>query len=84
MARTSDLPARPLFEILLGFVGAILVIPLLWRVVTGLLSSGFVRKILVEALLVGATSLLTKEGTLDRLFGPKGETQGLLKSETEG
>ena len=63
---------------------AILVVPILLRTVSGLFRSGFVRRLFTEALVVGATTLLTKEGALDKLFGTKGETKALLKSNAEG
>lgn len=84
MARQPDPAARPLLEILLGFVGALLVVPILLRTVSGLFRSSFVRRLFTEALVVGATTLLTKEGALDKLFGAKGETTALLKSDAEG
>lgn len=72
------------FETLVAFVGALLVLPLLvrvlLRVLRALLSLKIVRRLLAEALFVGLAALLTKEGVLDRLFGQKGKPgSGLLK-----
>ena len=85
MDNLTDNPAtRSLLEVALGFLVAMLVLPLLFRVVTGVLSGlfrlSFIRKITGEAIFVGLTVLLTHEGVLDKLFGKKGETgDGLLK-----
>jgi hypothetical protein len=85
MARPSDdTSARPLLEVLLGFVGALLVIPLLFRLVSGFFRSGLLRRLLTDAVLVGATTLLTRDDVLDRVFGRKGEGgTALLKSDPE-
>jgi hypothetical protein len=72
--------SRSLLEVALGFIGVLLVLPLLFRAVTGIFRLGIVRKLLGEAIFAGLTVLLTKEGVLDRLFGQKGETgDALLK-----
>lgn len=72
------------FETLIGFVGALIVLPLLVRLVFGtiktLLRLRFVRKLLVGAALTGLVSLLQNQRVLDRLFGPKGGSEGLLKT----
>ncbi len=84
MARPGDDTSRSLFEIALGFLGAILILPLLFRTVTGLFRLGIVRKLIGEAVFVGFTALLTKEGVLDKLFGERGETgDALLKPRVE-
>jgi hypothetical protein len=72
--------ARSLLEIALGFIGVLLVLPLLFRAVAGLFRLGLVRRLIGEAVFVGITTLLTREGVLDRLFGQKGQTgDALLK-----
>ena len=73
-----------LFQTAAAFVGALLVIPLLFKTIRGLFRLSIVRKILVESILIGLTTLLTKEGVLDKLFGPKGARgKGLLKPEVK-
>jgi hypothetical protein len=81
MANLTDNPtSRSLLEVALGFVGVLLVLPLLFRLLTGVFRLGIVRKLLGEAIFVGITTLLTREGVLDRLFGQKGEPgSGVLK-----
>ncbi|MCH7977098.1 MAG: hypothetical protein IIC18_11190 [Bacteroidetes bacterium] len=81
---TDNATTRSLLEIALGFLGAMLVLPLLFRMIGGVLSAlfrfSFIRKLTGEAIFVGLTALLTHEGVLDKLFGKKGETgDGLLK-----
>jgi hypothetical protein len=75
---------RTLLEVALGFLGAMLILPLLIRVIGGVLSGlfrlSFIRKLTGEAIFVGLTALLMHEGVLDKLFGKKGVTgDGLLK-----
>ncbi len=77
---SNDPAARSLFEVALGFLGALLILPLLFRAIGGLFRLGVVRRLIGEALFVGLTALLTREDVLDKLFGRKGETGGLLKS----
>lgn len=81
---TDNASSRSLLEVALGFLGALLILPLLFRVVTGLFSGlfrlGVTRRLLGEVIFAGLTALLTREGVLDTLFGKKGETgDGLLK-----
>lgn len=85
MANPSDnATARSLIEALLGFVGALLLLPLLFRAISGIFRLGVTRRLIGEAVFVGLTALLTKEGTLDRLFGQKGSTgDGLLKPDVK-
>ena len=85
MANPSDnVTSRSLLEVALGFVGVLLVLPLLFRAVTGVFRLGVVRRLIGEALFVGLTTLLTKEGVLDKLFGQKGEPgSGLLKPDVD-
>lgn len=81
---TDNTTTRSLFEVALGFVGVLLVLPLLFRVLSGIFRLGIVRKLIGEAVFVGITALLTKEGVLDKLFGQKGEAgSGFLKSDVE-
>lgn len=77
---------RPLLEVALGFLGALLIIPLLFKTVSGLLKAvfrlGVTRRLLLDAALAGATALLTRTEVLDTLFGQKGNVgDGLLKPE---
>jgi hypothetical protein len=74
-------------ETLVAFFGALLIIPLVIKVafgiVKGLLRMKLVRTLLLESVIVGLTTLLTKEGTLDKLFGQKGQRgSGALKPDT--
>jgi hypothetical protein len=66
---TQDAAARPLLEVILGFVGALLVIPLILRVLGGLMRTGLFRRLLTEAVLVGGATLLTRDEVVDRIFG---------------
>jgi hypothetical protein len=63
------------FETLVAFIGALLVLPLLIKVLVGtlrgLLRLGVVRRLLLDSLVVGATALLTREEVLDKVFGPR-------------
>jgi hypothetical protein len=63
------------FETLVAFIGALLVLPLLIKVVLGtlrgLLRMSVVRRLLFDSMIVGATALLTREEVLDKLFGPR-------------
>ena len=75
---------RSLLEVVLGFLGALLVVPLLFKtvstVVKGVFRLSITRNLLAEAVIAGVTALLTKEGVLDSLFGKKGQRgDGLLK-----
>lgn len=69
---TDDAAARPLFEIILGFVGALLVIPLIFRVLGGLMRTGLFRRLLTEAVVVGGATLLTRDEVVNRVFGRPG------------
>ncbi|NNF57499.1 MAG: hypothetical protein HKN04_04590 [Rhodothermaceae bacterium] len=85
MVNLSDnATTRSLLEVALGFLGAMLILPLLFRAVTGVFTGLFrfrpTRRLIGEAVFAGLTALLTREGVLDALFGEKGETgDGLLK-----
>jgi len=65
---TDDAAARPMLEIILGFVGALLVIPLLLRALGGLTRTGIFRRLATEALLVGAATLLTRDDVMDKVL----------------
>ena len=74
-------------ETLVAFLGALLIVPLVIKVVLGIVKGVFrlriVRTLLLESILVGLTTLLTKEGTLDKLFGQEGRRgDGILKPDT--
>ncbi|MDX1419756.1 MAG: hypothetical protein R3181_07295 [Rubricoccaceae bacterium] len=76
--------SRSFIEIALGFFAVLLVLPIAFRALTGLFRIGIVRKLLGEAIFVGLTALLTKEGVLDKLFGQRGEIgDGALKPDVE-
>lgn len=81
MARLpDDTTSRSLIEVALGFFAVLLVLPLVFRAFVGLFRLGIVRKLVGEAIFVGLTALLTREGVLDRLFGqPGGTGDGVLK-----
>ena len=72
---TDDAATRPLFEIILGFVGALLVIPLIFRVLGGFMRTGLFRRLLTEAIMVGGATLLTRDEVVDRVFGRTGNHQ---------
>ncbi len=84
MPSPSTSSTRSLLEVALGFLGALLVVPLLFKVVTGTVKGifklGTTRKLAGEVVIAGLTALLTREDVLDKLFGRKGRTgDGLLK-----
>ncbi|MFN3597688.1 MAG: hypothetical protein ACK41D_10510 [Rubricoccaceae bacterium] len=81
---SRNTPARSLLEVAAGFVGAVLIVPLLLRVlvgvVKGVFSLGVTKRLVGEAVFVGLTTLLTREDVLDRIFGKPGRKgDGLLK-----
>ena len=83
MARSTS-STRSLLEVVLGFLGALLIVPLLFKTVTGLVRGifrlGTTRRLVGDLVVAGVTALLTREDVLDTLFGKKGETgDGLLK-----
>ncbi len=83
MARSST-STRSLLEVALGFLGALLIVPLLFKTVSGLTRGlfrlGTTRRLLGDLAITGITALLTREDVLDKLFGKKGRTgDGLLK-----
>lgn len=83
---SNPLPARPIAEIVLGFVGVLLVVPLLFKTVSALLRGLFrfrtTRRLMIDGAVAGLSTLLLREEVLDRLFGRRGSTDGLLKAPT--
>ena len=87
MARSTS-STRSLLEVVLGFLGALLIVPLLFKTVSGVLRGvfrlGTTRRLLGDLVITGVTALLTREDVLDTLFGKKGRTgDGLLKPPVE-
>jgi len=79
---------RSLLEVVLGFLGALLIVPLLFKTVSGLVRSifrfGTTRRLIGDLVVTGLTALLTREDVLDTVFGKKGQTgDGLLKPPTQ-
>lgn len=73
-------PSRSLLEVALGFIGTIIIVPLLFKFVFSLFKLSIVRRLIGEIFLVGLTATLTNEGVLNRLFGSPGKKgDGLLK-----
>lgn len=80
----STSSTRSLLEVTLGFLGALLIVPLLFKTVSGLVRGvfrlGTTRRLVGDLVIAGVTALLTREDVLDTLFGRKGRTgDGLLK-----
>ena len=76
------------FETLIAFIGALLVLPLLFKVLfgtlRGLFKLGFVRRLIFDSMIVGATALLTREEVLDKVFGPRnGQTTARRPTEVQ-
>ena len=92
MAQTSP-TTRSLLEVALGFLGALLVVPLLFKTVGGVFKlgggvlkmffkMGVTRRLMADAAFAGVTALLTRTEVLDTLFGQKGKIgDGLLKPD---
>ena len=85
MARQTA-ATRSLLEVALGFLGVVLVVPLLFKVVfgtlRGILRLGTTRRLIGDIVVAGLTALLTREDVLDTLFGKKGTRgDGLLKPD---
>ena len=79
---------RSLLEVALGFVGAVLILPLLFKVLFGgvkaVFKLGITRRLLADAAFAGVTALLTRSDVLDTLFGRRGaKGEGLLKPPVE-
>ena len=88
MAGSSNATTRSLLEVTLGFLGALLIVPLLLKTVTGVLRGvfrmGTTRRLVGDLVIAGLTALLTREDVLDTLFGKRGRTgDGLLKPPVE-
>lgn len=84
MASPSNPTTRSLLEVALGFLGAILVVPLLLKTAgalfRGVFRLGTTRRLVGDLAVAGLTALLTREDVLDALFGKKGRRgDGLLK-----
>lgn len=84
MPRPSATSTRSLLEVALGFLGALLIVPLLFKtatgVVKGVLKMGTTRRLAGDLVITGLTALLTRPDVLDKLFGKKGKLgDGLLK-----
>ena len=88
----SNATTRSLLEVALGFLGALLVVPLLFKtvglafraviaVVAGVFKFSTTRRLVGDLLIGGLTAYLAKENNvLDAVFGKKGKTgDGLLK-----
>lgn len=75
-------PSRPFLEVALSFLGALLIIPLLVKTIVGtirgLLRLTIVRRLIGEAVIVGLTTLLTRDDVLDAIFGKKTKQQAQL------
>ena len=88
MAGSSNATTRSLLEVTLGFLGAILIVPLLFKTVSGLVRGifrmGTTRRLVGDVVVAGLTTLLTRDDVLDMLFGRKGKVgDGLLKPPVE-
>jgi hypothetical protein len=74
------------FETFVAFVGALLVLPLVIKVVFGTLRTlfrmGFVRRLLFDSVVVGATALLTRDDVLDRIFGARDPQKAVSKDRS--
>ena len=91
----SSTSTRSLLEIALGFVGAVLIVPLAFKTVglafravfgitKGLFRLGVTKRIAGDLVVAGLTALLTKEKVLDQLFGQKGRIgDGVLKPDVD-
>ncbi|OZC02927.1 hypothetical protein [Rubricoccus marinus] len=86
MAQPST-ATRSLLEVTLGFLGAILIIPLLFKTVKGVLKTvfrlGVTKRLLADVAFAGVTALLTRTDVLDTLFGRKGDKSALLKTDAK-
>ncbi|MEO0557981.1 MAG: hypothetical protein AAF170_07340 [Bacteroidota bacterium] len=94
MSTSPNATTRSLLEIALGFLGALLIVPLLFKIllsvgrgliglIGGLFRFRTTRRLMGDVVFAGLTALLTQEKVLDVLFGRKGKTgDGLLKPRT--
>lgn len=80
MASNKSGVGNATMETVVAFLGALLVFPLVIKVVVGVVRGlfrlGIVRRLLVESALIGVTTLLTKPEVLDKVFGEKGGREG--------
>lgn len=78
---------RPLLEVALGFLGALLIVPLLFKMTKGVLKGvfrlGVTKRLLADVAFAGVTALLTRTDVLDAVFGRKGEQDALLKTDAD-
>lgn len=74
------------FETLIAFIGALLVLPLLLKVIggviRGLFRMAFFRRLLIDTAVVGASALLTREDVLDRVFGRRTNSERTYDRES--
>lgn len=80
---SNNTPTRTLLEVALGFFGALLILPLLFKLLGGVFKGLFrfrtTRKLMGEAAVAGLVAVLTNDAMLDHVFGKKGG-DGLLKA----
>lgn len=87
----SNAATRSLLEVSLGFLGAILIVPLVFSllkltfgtvtaVVGGLFRFRTTRRLLGDLAVAGATALLTRGDVLDMIFGRRDSAQGRLNA----
>lgn len=79
---------RSLLEVALGFLGAVLIVPLLFKTVSALFKGvfrfGTTRRLVGDVVVAGLSTLLLREDVLDMLFGRKGRKgDGLLKPHVD-
>ncbi len=79
MAPNRSAASNATYETIISFVAALLIFPLVIKIVLGVIRSvfrlGVVRKLLFESALIGVTALLTKPEVLDKVFGPKPDAE---------
>ena len=86
---TSNPATRSLLEVALGFLGAILIVPLAFTLIKatfkattalvgGLFRMRTTRRLLGDLAVAGGTALLTRKDVLDIDFGRRGEGGGCL------
>lgn len=88
MAGSPNATTRSLLEVTLGFLGALLIVPLVLKTAVGLVRAvfrlGTTRRLIGDLVVAGLTALLTREDVLDKLFGRKGRVgDGVLKPPVE-
>lgn len=86
---TPNPATRSLLEVALGFLGAILIVPLAFTLIKatlkataalvgGLFRIRTTRRLLGDLAVAGVTALLTRKDVLDTVFGRRGEGGGFL------